>query len=596
MLMQQLQLTEVKIIEHMDNLAIQTQFITPIKTAYSTDFPTALKYYADEAVLIKKGESPLTFVQLDNLFKMEYVPYITTGSGNISDKIQGIHDAICPNMPMDGCLIDYTNYLILNPNTNMNNQEVLKEQNIMNTYMLLENYFSTVINYQIQGLVVLANAMNYLDTTGSTTQLYINQTFSALLADECNAYLNAVNYMIINLFDYRQQAHYVSDMQYRDFGIVPDTSFYNVLGRARFVCSLLQQASDINPDALCGSILTPFHYTDGTVNPPLAIDATYTGPTNGNMHATASTSQGFLSTFPYTRWTVTSSDQTLWTASPDNHYNCYYPAANAGSIKGGQYSILITDQGNPSFPWCHEKPITGKVTVKYYNPRHPDPTKATLAPTDSNTMPFGFFSSRWTWGFQRLSMGPRSSVYVPRQYQQFDDMLPNPYFQLTALPKDSVYLTPREGTTTPPFMHYITFSDPNQQKYHEYQFLYGILMGAEYTPPPGTNQYNIGFFGNMTAFITPVGNMTAGIGFGNPLNRLAFDDDLALYWGILMIPDVKNIRDFNKTFPMNGTMEMWHSFYNTSEVGGWTSIEGYHKFTLDWNLQAVYLYNYNIFQ
>lgn len=586
-LMAQLLLTQVDIQTYMSSLSIQPYLVT-IQSYYGETPLAGLGYYANQAATLQHGDTA-AFAILKTELATQYFPLILA---NIPEAIQGIHDAICPSIgALRGCLLDYTNFLILNPSTNYNNQPVHDPQNKMLAYQLLETYFTTVINYQIQGLVILANYYNVQDTSGSLTRNYISTTFAPMLQQEIITYLNTVNYLTLNLFDNRNLTQYTSDMVYSRTGIATDTAFYNVLGRARFVCSLFQHSAGITPGALCGNILIPHLYGVGSTASVSNINFTYSGPSSGDTTISPILSQGFPSIYPYTAW-QTSPDPKIMIASPDNNFNTFLIGIPVSKIKSGKYSIKINDNGNPQSPWRHDQPINGSVTIKYYNPRNPDPSKATTTPTDSNTMAFAFFSSRWIWGFQQMSMGDLSSITIPSQFYAFaaGGISGNPYTYLCS----AEHLSPTTNSTSPPFMHTISYSQSNFPSETPFVFQYTILLKTQFESPPGVgNTFNLNFYSTLShVFSMPPGifnlvgsNITYTDG-SNYLDPKFFEDES---W-IPYIPKQKSTV-VEWTFIANETYLWAFTLYGSGDLIKPTSV----NFNMNWTMQPMFENTYNIF-
>ena len=393
----QLALTQVNIQTYISSLNVQN-YITPIKTAYSTTSEVGLVYYSNQAVL-NYNNSP-DAVPLSTLQTQEqvYIADVTSQTG-MALQIQGIHDSICPDLnSLNGVLKDYTNKVILDSNQNGNNQNVKDPDNVMATYLLLESFYAQLLTYQFQGATILANAYNCQDPTGNQTKSYINGTFKNLLEDEMEKYLDTVNYMVVNLVDYRDVDTYAHDMGYSMQGLAEDDVYLDILTRSRFFCAQIMQAYD-DDFGLYGAIVVPYDYTDGQ-----NITLEFQGPSNFN---TTITSQQIEGIYPYTKWTDSSG-----TAVPDNQWLFYEMPVNTDA-PGGSYIVFFADNNSLTEPWPHTTPQLGNVSVKYYDPNNPDPTTATTSPTETNTLKFGYFSLKWPWGFQRMCSSNISSWVIP---------------------------------------------------------------------------------------------------------------------------------------------------------------------------------------
>jgi hypothetical protein len=385
----QLALTQVNIQDYISSLNVQN-YITPIKTAYSTTSSAGLIYYSNEAVLIEDNDpSAVPLATLQNQTK-DYVDRVMAMNG-IALQVQGIHDSICPDLSgLNGVLKDYTNKIILDPGQNGNNQNVQDPKNAMSTYLLLESFFTQLLNYQFQGLTILVNAYNYQDSTGNQSRAYINGTFKEILKDEINRYLDTVNYMVVNMTDYRKPDNYVHDMKYLKYGLAPDDVYLMLLARSRFFCALVMNAYE-DDFGLYGSLVLPYDYTVGE-------DMTMTIQGKNNVDVTVPVKAGNIAgRFPYTRWVQ---GPNYLSASPDNQW-LFYNMTPPGDLPAGDYGVQV-DEGT-STPWPCEDNYIGTVSIKYYDPSHPDPDTATYTKTETNTVKFGYFSLRWPWNFQKIS-------------------------------------------------------------------------------------------------------------------------------------------------------------------------------------------------
>jgi len=460
-------LTTVDIKTYLSSLAVQA-YLTDLNSTYSGTLPSGLLFYSEMGQKIQHHQTPMTWTALNNEFANTFVKNITS-SNQIENDIQGVHDAIVSDLAsLEGCLKDYTDYLILNPATNGNNQQVHNPANIMETYMLLENFFTILINHQLQGLAILANVYNYVDTTGATMELYIEDTFESLISDEINAYLKTVNYMALNLFDHRSVNQYVFDMKYRDYGLAPDSVMFNMLARASFVGNLYLYMVNVETSAICGNILIPSKYTDGTISPVSSLTVRYSSTSSGSSTTTAIPLQ---STYPYTYWEKSGS---TWQAAPDNIFHAFIFQLDTAFHPGSNRTTLsVANMSGNTSPWYYQLPPEGYVDARYYNPRNPSYATSTTQRTDSNTMLFGYFSSRWIWGWQMLSMGNASdwslinmatnnrswACFEGAVVDVFNPWLTDTYATGLAVPGQKWALTNQTPATL--FVHSINFSVPN---------------------------------------------------------------------------------------------------------------------------------------
>lgn len=331
-------------------------------------------------------------------------PYNT----NILSQVNLLNTAICPINGNKSCLTTYANCIITNNTVNDPNSA-------MTAYIMLENYFLQIISYQLEGAAVNTNILNDnpLDPNHTQSALYMS-TLQTQLKAEVIQYLKTVNYLAVNILDYRDPKTniYVQDMNYHDVGIASDPVYINMLARSRFVCALIMQPFE-QDFGLYGAIVTPYNYTDGST-PVTTITLNFTGPQSFSMTVPA---QKILSQFPYTQYSGN-------TASPDNSWLFYdFSTMNSTqpgtsyfdpNLPGGTYNITFNDNnGSNSYPWPHLSNQLGTVTVNYYDPNNLD-SPPTITPTGTNTLKFGYFSGRWSWGFQRMSFSNWSQWIVPK--------------------------------------------------------------------------------------------------------------------------------------------------------------------------------------
>ncbi len=435
----QLAITQVNIQTYISSLNVQN-YLTSIKTAYSTTSEAGLVYYSNQAVLLD-ANSP-DAVPLETLQRQEtvYIANVTAPSA-IAFQVQGIHDSICPDLSsLNGVLKDYTNKIILDSSQNGNNQNVKDPANTMSTYLLLETYYTQLLTYQFQGATILVNAYNVQDTTGNQAKSYINGTFKNLLKDEMARYLNTVDYMVINLVDYRDPNTYTQDMAYYNQGLATDKVYLDVLARSRFFCAQIMEAYEDN-FGLYGAIVTPYDYTNGA-----NITLSFQGPSS---FSNTIQPQQYAGVYPYTKWV------NVQTSSPDNQWLFYDIPSTDPNIPAGTYNVSFTG------PWPHTDNKLGSVSVKYYDPNNPDPNTATLTPTETNTLKFGYFSLKWPWGYQRLCTSTMGYWIIPPISDNGDDLNPfNDQPNPCASNLEHCSFAPRQGASG--FINQMYMSQPRQ--------------------------------------------------------------------------------------------------------------------------------------
>jgi len=390
----QLQLMKVDILNYIANLTVN-QYITSIQTAYNTTSPSGLLYFSQFARDIQNGVRPESDTTLLREQSQNYIDAIYKyHSPNIVELIAQINSQICPSIggTKQSVLNQYTDHILLNPATNFDNQLVHQPENIMKSYLLLENYFLHLINAQHQGAIIMGNIYNQVDTTGRTFSNYLNGTFRQFISDETDMFLLMTDKLAVNLVDYRNLDMFLDDIQYLNTGIQYDSLFRGVMARSRFVAGLLRSAVNLDPIGYGISVLIPARYNvSGDINPN-ALSMTHNGTPIIVKVDGFDGSDGIPGVFPYAYW------QGGNTVRPDNRWFVYSHTLPVSQVPDGTNTVILE---NP--PWrgtglAKAYSLTGNYSVMYYNPRHPDPTKATPHPTDSNTYKFGYTALSWRFG------------------------------------------------------------------------------------------------------------------------------------------------------------------------------------------------------
>jgi len=307
-------------------------------------------------------------------------------SNSMINIINQMKKDLCPPLGYsdDNALMEYANTVV-----SLTNGKINDSTDAMNAYLLIESYFLTVINYQLQAATVMLNACNLLDPTGilGYDTNFLNSDFIPPITQEVGVFISAVDYLVANIGDYRSQARFISDMQYANAGLAPDKIFLNVLARSQFIANLLYDAMGLSYPVMCGHILTPYNYGN---DPTGSLSVTV-----GSRTITAIPDQ-ILSQLPYTYWVNT-------TCHPDQTWNSYrygiLGTPDPGWPTGNQPLVISNASGQT--PWVHYGPIKGSITPLYYNPKDPNQTSTTQ--TAECTMEFAYFSANWQWGYLLLS-------------------------------------------------------------------------------------------------------------------------------------------------------------------------------------------------
>ncbi|MFH0802173.1 MAG: hypothetical protein V2A78_07290, partial [bacterium] len=593
----QLELTQVNIQDYISSLNVQN-YITPIKTAYSTTSSVGLIYYSNEAVLLEDNDP--TAVPLATLQSQAsvYVADVSAPNG-IALQVQGIHDSICPDLAgLNGVLKDYTNKIILDPSQNGNNQNVQDPKNAMSTYLLLESFFTQLLNYQFQGLTILVNAYNYQDSTGNQSLAYINGTFKTLLKDEINKYLDTVNYMVANLVDYRTSDNYVHDMKYLKYGLAPDNVYLMVLARSRFFCSLITKALE-DDFGLYGAMVLPYDYTGGA-----DINLTFQG--KGNIDLTVPVkAQKISGRFPYTKW---DKGPNYYTASPDNQW-LFYDMTPPGDLPAGDYGVQFNE--GTSNPWPYEDNYLGTVSVKYYDPHNPNPNTATYTETETNTVKFGYFSLKWPWNSQEISSAPFYYWVLPAKikYKKLDSIIvlnvDNPYLKNV---KETDYTVTFPSANTP-FNNQINMT-MNKTGWSAWfdgplTFEYEVQLLININPAPGDVSFDSAQMmyyvkGNVQANYP---NTSLGTDYQTEYNLSLYDSTSETAYPFIAYRNTTHsINDSNTYQGITNFQLPNHTTGYSVHINAMYDTYDYPQYgnsfdlSLTWYLQIIYTNNYNIFQ
>lgn len=363
-----------------------------VKTAMGSATEDELMYYSNIAAAWEADSlNPARIAQMNAL--KAYIPtyayavYHNQSSNSMINIIQAMNEDLCPTLGTgNNALLAYTKTLAA-----LCQDKIIDSTDAMSAYLLLESYFLTVVNYQLQAATVMVNACNVMDSTGTLgyDTTFWNNSVAPQLKMEVATFLSAVNYLVVNLGEYRSLERLEHDMQYANAGIAPDDIFIHALARSQFIANLIYDAMDLPYPVMCGTILTPFNYT--------ASPYETLGMTIGNQNIYIHPTQ-MISQLPNTYWDNNN------TCHPDQTWNLFqYGTLGTPDINWptGNLSVLVGTNGADISPWVHYAPIMGSVTALYYNPRNPSQTS--LTKTDECTIEFAYFSAKWQWGNLLLS-------------------------------------------------------------------------------------------------------------------------------------------------------------------------------------------------
>lgn len=516
-------------------LALNAQkYFDNIGDLYSSTSNSGLLYYSQTALDIKMGLAGPSWSILESFWQQ----YFSVAAGNNTSgavaSVTGLHGLVCPNSSLlqDGLLAKFAEQVIIQSYGSAH-----QSQHASTALGILENYFSTIINYQYQALTVYGNIVNAQDTTGFTFREYLYGTFRHQIEDEINAYLNTVDFMVLNLADFRNKVQFASDMQYYQLAMAPDTTYLNGLARSRFIAALLLQSVGLNYSIVNGTVITPNDLTNGKTVPVNTIS----GSIDASAVSFTANADKYPSIYPYTKW-----NDSL--AMADNEWNFYRIQDTAQAFTGGDHTIQIFSS-DAYHPWRHDLPIQGVVKVLYYNPDQPDPATATLSPTDVNSMAFGFASWAWYWGFMRLSMydfteravlpflfnfhqgGP--PIGLPNNIYGFTWTDPGQYI---AFPPPPLQHAPPPSFNPPPFLNNITYRGNVQ-----------YATGTE-----GSVNISLAYGVNYVLAPAPSG--------GSNVSMTFFTDVRALGKQMQVFP--VNFEIYSRRFDLNNVNDQWSTIYD----------------------------------
>jgi hypothetical protein len=277
-------------------------------------------------------------------------------------------------------------------------------KSLMTCYLAFESYFLQVVNNQFQCVMIWSNACNAIDTNGYEANLYYTGTFQQDITGEIAAFLSTTEYLAINLSDYRHYVNWEADYPYNQNGLAPDLLFPDILARSQFIANLLYDALGLSYPVMSGTIITPNKYSNEyTPNVESIVLDTDIKPLYSDANI-------LPSQFPNTYWNISNA-----TCYPDNLWNVYR-FGQMGVVDNGwpctPVNIEVKDNGDGYYPWSHYQPCKGKATTLYYNPQNPNQTSTSY--NNLCTMQFGYFSARWNWGYQFITM--RNEYWLRPQY------------------------------------------------------------------------------------------------------------------------------------------------------------------------------------
>ena len=314
------------------------------------------------------------------------------------------------------------------------------KDNAMYAYLVLEGMFAQFLTYQYQGASMIVNADNYNDKIagnpiGYNANNYMTGTFESNLREECAEFLAQVQWLVVNLHDYRDKDVYTKDMAFMNQGLAPDPVFSDILARARFFCAqVLQPYNDnrakgtngtwvpntqlssnvaSNGFGLRGVIVVPGDYTKKN-----QLTLNFYDSNNKLVTSTTAKPTEIKGRYPYTKWGAFSYDGVnLGNLKAQAAYDwlVYDIDLSGTNLSAGTYLVRFVEEGKDpngnTGPWVHFDTLLGTVNLQYYDPQNP--AIGTFAPDSTHTRLFGHFSLYWPWNFQRFTSSPLSSFSDP---------------------------------------------------------------------------------------------------------------------------------------------------------------------------------------
>lgn len=356
---------------------------------YMTNIAKAYQADSLNPVNIKNMEAMKTLLQPLAKWRI----YQAQGNGTMPLAISIMKSLICPASGQDvgvNALKSVAQTLIP-----LCQGQVTDSISAMNAYSLLEGYFLKVVNYQLQAAIVYANYCNVIDPTGKYASTFWGAYVQGVIPEEVDKFLEQVDYLAVNLSEYRTEHQYMHDMRYLSYGIAPDNLFYNVYARSQFLANLLYAVSLKSYSRINCHILLPRRYTtDGSApNDPVSLTMKI-----GQETAISKVSRQ-ISQIPYTYWKTTTTEQQCY---PDHEWIIHKisTAASNSDLEPAPKTIEIISNDSIT-PWYHSaKSLMTTIKPLYYNPFSPTQTSATK--TDSCTFQFGYCAASWYWGHMLL--------------------------------------------------------------------------------------------------------------------------------------------------------------------------------------------------
>ncbi len=357
------------------NNATAMGYISDIQTRFGNQDHNGLRYYSLAGAKYQNHVTGYDSAYMSGPLHANLTSFqnINTTTPYVDNDFNGLNLLMCPVLPMDtSCLMTFAK-LLVNQSALRGMDTIDSKDFIMNNYLLLENYFFTLINYQFQAATIKANVLISIDTLQA--QSFVMNTAVPVFLAETDVFLQAATYLLLNVADYRSNARWGKDIQFAAISMAPNPDIFDALARAQFRVAEIYQALDVQNQVVYGSIIAPKSFC--TSSPLVQVGSNPPLPPEFPV-------QEFRGIIPYTLWSGTQ-------ATFGNTWDIYNYNLPASSGSGAQ-NVSV----NPTWPHLSQGPGYGTITPLWYNPRNPDETSAVK--TDSCILQFASFSLAWQWG------------------------------------------------------------------------------------------------------------------------------------------------------------------------------------------------------
>ena len=406
------------------------QIYTPIQTAFNSG-SSSYTYIASAAA----KSPPIPTATLTGMVS-KFTTDPNNSNSTMNSHIRGLYNLVINQ----GVLHTFAKEIIDQNATTLITTQADATTLAENAYTLLQQKFGEILVHQLEAEIIIIEMDNALDPNGVAGLAAADlQAFYSDIQEEMNAFLQEVNFLMINLVDYRYAAKFTSDTSnmihktgvpafsyMHDYGLASDSTYSMVYATSRIFKAQLLSSIPVSygipqDTGFHGYIILPNLYAlqPGSSSNPVTlgpITVKFKGYTN-NPSTNQPVFTGYSTSikvprptpvsgqFPYTAWTNSTSPPQSY---PDNQW-LFYEFTAASDFPAGNYKMYLVDDGkSPSYsPWHHTQTYYGNLNVLWYDPTTTvKPGSGTLSPASSNSYKFGMFAARWDWGYNLLAMNP----------------------------------------------------------------------------------------------------------------------------------------------------------------------------------------------